>query len=91
MEASSYVTYNENTEYSLFVIMQYKVPKGGYLKITLPEHVFLETKPNIKIYKGTSASSSSLSIQLMNDPVAEDEGRVILIKLNEEMDRGSSG
>jgi len=89
MEASSYETYHENTEYSLYIIMQYKVPKNGYLKIKLPEDVFIETKPNIKISKGTSASASGLSIQLVNDPVAD--VRTILIKLNEEMDRGSSG
>ena len=67
--------------------MQYMVPNGGLIKLILPDQVFVETQPTVKIYKGYG--TSALSIEVVNDPVAEKNE--IHIKLREDLNRGANG
>jgi hypothetical protein len=60
MLASSFETYTKNTKYTLYIIMQYTVPKDGYIILKLPEQVFVETQPTVKIYKGYTTSTLSI-------------------------------
>lgn len=55
MQASSYVVWNKDTTYHLFIQVSYFVPTGGRIKIVCPPEIDIEKNANpvLKIFKGT--------------------------------------
>ena len=85
MEASSYETYKDDVTYSLFIIFQYTVPRGGYIRIILPKQISIEgpTNPSIT-YDGGSVSGT-----VTNDPTVKNKNsqHEIHIKLDAPVSR----